>query len=223
MRGLLKVTGIVVALALFSSCGADRPWGEITLGASVPGAQEELAAEDAMITEEQTAFVATTIVQSPKINASMPPPPTIASVPYTSSATTGSTTQTIQATVTSLTTSVIATTIIVTSTQFMPTTAAPASPTYASLHFVDPPSIVYAGQIIELAIRGKPHTMYTFYGFNLTDNSWLIPHPDSLNKTSDEDGRASWSWRLDANTTKGPTAVRVEGGGEFATLYFAVL
>ncbi len=68
-----------------------------------------------------------------------------------------------------------------------------------------------------------PDTTYTIYGFHLADNSWLNPYPDSLYKTSDEDGRASWSWRLDANSTKGPTAIRVEGGGEFTTLYFAVM
>ncbi len=102
-------------------------------------------------------------------------------------------------------------------------TAKTTPPTfYSGLRFIGAKDGIYAGEVVQLTVHGKPNTTYSIYSFYVSYDPNRKPFP-SISMASDADGYVSWSWQLDKNAPKRPAAIQITDGDEVMTHYFEVL
>lgn len=81
------------------------------------------------------------------------------------------------------------------------------------------PESISRNEIATVRIKGKPNTIYNITVYYKSGPS----NAEGLEaKVSDENGYASWSWKIGPNTSSGTFAITVYGGGESETVNFTI-
>ena len=80
------------------------------------------------------------------------------------------------------------------------------------LKIVSAPSIVTINQNVTLTIIGKPNTKYNIVLLLPSGNTSKAS--DLKTKTTDANGKVSWSWKISPGTTHGECSVTISGGDE---------
>ena len=73
--------------------------------------------------------------------------------------------------------------------------------------------------MVSVGINGKPNTEYDI---NVYYSSGVSSAQGLENKTSDENGYVSWSWKVGTNTKPGDYYLDIIDGGETLTIYFTI-
>lgn len=147
-------------------------------------------------------------------------------IPTDTEAETGSAATTTKETTTQTTTGVTtkqttqATTKATTKTTTKATTTATAATAAASaLKVTSFPAIVYRNQDVTLSAQGSPNTEYTL---NVYYSSGASTAEGLGKKTTDRNGRVSWSWQIGGRTNPGNYHLTISGGGERIRYDFTV-
>ena len=88
-----------------------------------------------------------------------------------------------------------------------------------TLEFTNVTSSVSAGSFASVSIHGAPNTTYSI---TVVYNSGISTASGLEDVTSDNNGNASWSWKVGTRTKSGTYPITVSGGGQSESTSFSV-
>ncbi len=89
----------------------------------------------------------------------------------------------------------------------------------SGLQIISYPKTVRRNEIGTVVIQGKPNTVYSI---SVYYKSGISKAEGLESKTSDANGKVSWSWKVGSKTSEGTFKIVVSGGGESKTVNFTV-
>jgi hypothetical protein len=93
-----------------------------------------------------------------------------------------------------------------------------ASASASAITVISAPSVVHRNENASISIAGEPNTEYRLRVFYKSES---VAAGLGV-KTSDADGRVSWTWRVGSNTSAGNVYATITGNGETVRIDFAV-